>query len=327
METEVKLGSVVLFQAENGPALEVKLESETVWLTQEQLAVLFERDRSVISKHLKNVFEEELDRKSNVQKLHIPNSDKPVKFYNLEVIISVGYRVKSKAGTRFRLWANKILKEYLVQGYALNDSLLKEQSRRLEQLHQTVKLLSNVLESKSLTTDEATGLLQVITDFSYALKVLDDYDHQTLKIEYTSSNQIYKIGYEEAIRAIDELKTQTGGSDIFGREKDQSFKSSINTIYQSFDGADLYPSVEEKAAHLLYFVIKNHSFTDGNKRIAAFLFVWFMERNKILYTSDNRKRLADNALVALTLMIAESKPDEKEMMINVVVNLINSRND
>lgn len=320
-----KTGEILLYQAEDGQTtLDVQLEKDTVWLTQAQMADLFDKDRSVIGKHISNIFkEEELDEKSNVQKMHIAFSDKPVTFYNLDIIISVGYRVKSKRGTQFRIWANKILKQYLIKGYAIQDKIKVEQ---YENLRQTVSLLANVLERKELSADEATGLLKVVTDFAYALDVLDKYDHQVLNIENTSTEQYFTITYSEAIEAIRSLGSKFGSSTLFGNEKDNSFKGSIATIYQSFGGVDLYPSVEEKAANLLYFVVKNHSFSDGNKRIAAFLFVWFLERNKLLYTPTGSKRIADNALVALTLMIAESKPDEKDMMVRVVVSLINGNN-
>ena len=258
--------------------------------------------------------------------LHIANSDKPVTAFSLDVIISVGYRIKSSQGTKFRIWANKILKEYLIKGYVLNEQKLKEQNEQFNFLKQTVKLLGNVLKNKELTSDEATGLLKVVTDYSYALDILDKYDHQQLTVDGTADQQLFVATYEEAMQAIKDLKNKFGGSSLFGNEKDDSFKGSIGTIYQSFGGTEFYPTIEEKAANLLYFVVKNHSFSDGNKRIAAYLFVWFLEKNGILYREDGSKRIADNALVALTLMIAESKPDEKDMMVKVVVNLINPKN-
>lgn len=252
--------------------------------------------------------------------------DRDLEHYSLDLIISIGYRVNSIRGTQFRIWANKILKDYLTKGYAIDQKRFQDQSRQLEDLKQTVKLLGNVIESKNLNSDEATGLLKVVTDYAYALDVLDKYDHQVLEIEAVSPKQLFQITYPAAMDAIKGLKDKFGGSSLFGNEKDQSFQGSLAAIYQTFGGKDLYPSVEEKAANLLYFVIKNHSFSDGNKRIAAFLFVWFLEKNAILYREDGSKKIADNALVALTLMIAESKPDEKDMMIKVVVNLINLRN-
>lgn len=322
------VGEIVMYQMADGKtSINVKFAEETVWLTQNQMIELFGRDQSVISRHIKNIFKEkELDEKSNMHYLHIAFSDKPVAVYSLDVIISVGYRVKSSQGTQFRIWANKIIKDYLTNGYVIDRRRLEEQSRQLEELKQTVKLLHNVTGNHELTSDEATGLLKVVIDYTYALDVLDQYDHQVLEIQDTTAEELYRITYEEAMLAIKGLRDKFGGSALFGNEKDESFQGSLAAIYQTFDGNYVYPSVEEKAANLLYFVIKNHSFSDGNKRIAAFLFVWFLEKNNILYRSNGSKRIADNALVAITLMIAESKPDEKDMMTKVVVNLINMKN-
>jgi prophage maintenance system killer protein len=321
-------GEIVMYQTADGQiSIDVTLEKETVWLRQEQIAELFARDRTVITKHINNIFKEsELDEESNVQILHIANSDRPVKYYNLDVIISVGYRVKSARGTQFRIWANKILKDFLFKGYVINERRFREQSQQLEELKQAVRLLENVTGNNQLTSDEATGLLKVVIDYTYALDVLDQYDHQVLEIHDTTEEELYRINYEEAMFAIKGLRDKFGGSALFGNEKDDSFQGSLAAIYQTFDGHYVYPSVEEKAANLLYFVIKNHSFSDGNKRIAAFLFVWFLEKNHILYRLNGAKRIADNALVAITLMIAESKPDEKDIMTKVVVNLINMKN-
>jgi prophage maintenance system killer protein len=325
---------IVIYQTPDGQtAIEVTLENETLWLSQRQMGELFDKDTDTIGLHIKNIFTEgELDEKSTTEEYSVVKQEgkrqvkRKITHYNLDLILSVGYRVSSKRGTQFRIWANKILKEYLVKGYALNEKQLHEQAQQFNALKQTVRLLGNVIENKPLTNDEASGLLKVITDYTYALDVLDKYDHRTLTIEATHKEQIFIATYEDAIKAIQGLKDKFGGSSLFGNEKDESFRSSIATIYQSFGGHDLYPSVEEKAAHLLYFVVKNHSFSDGNKRIAAFLFVWFLEKNCILYHEDGTKRIADNALVALTLMIAESNPDEKDIMAQVVVNLINSYN-
>jgi prophage maintenance system killer protein len=282
---------------------------------------------------LSNIYKEgELDKDSTVAKNATVQTEgerevsREVEFYNLDAILSIGYRVNSKRGTQFRIWANKLLREYLVKGYAIDQKRFQEKSRQLDELKQTVKLLGNVIGTKALNTDEAIGLLKVVTDYAYALEVLDRYDHQVLEIEATSPKELFQITYPAAIEAIKSLKDKFGGSSLFGNEKDESFQGSLVAIYQTFGGKDLYPSVEEKAANLLYFVIKNHSFSDGNKRIAAFLFVWFLEKNGILYRADGSKKIADNALVALTLMIAESKPEEKDMMIKVVVNLINLKN-
>ncbi|NML41571.1 virulence protein RhuM/Fic/DOC family protein [Chitinophaga sp. G-6-1-13] len=325
---------MLIYQTQDGQtSIEVKLEDDMIWLTQAQMVELFQQTKQNISLHINNIYkEEELEKKLTIKESMIARSEgarqvtrqKP--FYSLDVVISVGYRVKSRRGTQFRIWANKVLKDYLVQGYALNEQRLKEQSEQLTSLKNTIRLLGNVMESHPLQADEATGLLKVLTDYAYALDVLDRYDHQQLLIADTTTNTIFQITYHTAMEAIHGLKEKFGGSSLFGNEKDDSFRSSLATIYQTFDGKELYPSIEEKAAHLLYFVIKNHSFSDGNKRIAAFLFIWFMEKNNLLYKPDGSKRIADNALVALTLMIAESKTDEMEMMIKVVVNLINILN-
>jgi prophage maintenance system killer protein/prophage antirepressor-like protein len=320
--------NILLYQASDGQTqLEVHLDHETVWLTQAQLAELFGRERSVITKHLRNIFQTgELDEESNVQKMHIAFSDKPVAYYNLDVIISVGYRVNSIKGTQFRKWATQVLRQYLVQGYALNEKRLQESARQLADLKRLVQLQGEVAANQELTSDESGALLRVLGDYARALDVLDQYDHQRLRVRGTAAQEPFILTYEAGLEAIDSLRQQFGGSPLFGREKDASFQSSVRTIYQSFDGLDLYPSVEEKAANLLYFVVKNHSFSDGNKRIAAFLFVWFLDRNHCLYHADGTRRLADNALVALTLLIAESKPEDKATMVTLVVNLINKEN-
>ena len=327
-------GEIIMYEASSGNTqIEVKLEHDTVWLTQRQIANLFGTEVPAISKHISNIIKiNELEEKATVSKMEIVRKEgkrsikRTVDHYNLDMIVSVGYRVNSIQGTQFKIWAGKVLKNYLVQGYALNEKRLQEQARQLEQLKQTMKLLGNVLDTQTLNSDEASGLIKVIMDYAYALDVLDQYDHQKLEINATTRSELFQVTYPEAIKAIQGLKDKFGGSALFGNQKDESFQSSLAAIYQTFGGQDVYPSVEEKAAHLLYFVIKNHSFSDGNKRIAAFLFVWFLEKNAILYRSDGSKKIADNALVALTLMIAESKPDEKEIMAKVVVNLINMKN-
>lgn len=312
----------------NAIELQVSFDNDTVWLTQEQLVLLFQRDQSVISRHIRNVFNEnELDEKSNMQKMHIANSDKPVSYYNLDVIISVGYRVKSKQGTQFRQWATQRLKDYLVQGYTLNEKRLKELNYKYSDLQQAIKLAANAGNIESLTSTEAKGILGVIEQYAYALETLDKYDHQKLTIDSeTSETEIQKLGYEDAIHQITIWRDYQKAGKLFGNEKDESFKSSLETIYQTFDGVDLYPSLEEKAANLLYFVVKNHSFSDGNKRIAAGLFIYFLSLNDKLLNELGTKRIGDNALVAITIMIAESKPEEKEIMIKLVVNLINNKN-
>jgi prophage maintenance system killer protein len=324
MENQIE----IFKSTDNAIELQVNLDNDTVWLNRNQLAILFDRDIKTIGKHINNVFlEGELSKKSVVAKFAttaIDGKTYQVDHYNLDLIISVGYRVKSKQGTQFRQWATQRLKDYLVKGYAINQKRLEEVESKFQELKQAVKLLESVVNAKELSGDEAQGLLKVLSDYAFALDILDQYDHQTLKISETEDQEIFKISYPEAIKAIEGLKTKFGGSYLFGNEKDDSFKSSLATIYQTFDGIDLYPSVQEKAGHLLYFVTKNHSFSDGNKRIAAFLFVWFLERNALLY-HEGKKVIDDNALVALTLMIAESKPDDKDMMVKVIINLINNK--
>ncbi|MDO4160700.1 MAG: RhuM family protein [Prevotellaceae bacterium] len=326
---------IIIYQTQDGlTAIDVKLEHDTVWLSQTQMAELFQKDRTVIGRHIRNIFKEgELEeslvcanfahtkdygrRKGFTQQTEII-------LYNLDVIISVGYRVKSQRGTQFRIWANRILKEYLVKGYIIRKELTEQ---RYVELKKLVNVLGRTVKAQeSLTSEDALNLVEVVSDYTYALNTLDKYDYQLLAMERTTNEEKFHATYESAIQAIEGLKAKFGGSQLFGSEKDDSFKSSIGQIYQTFGGQELYPSVEEKAAMLLYLVTKNHSFSDGNKRIAATLFLWFMAGNGILYNADGSKRIADNTLVALTLMIAESRTDEKDVMVKVVVNLINKNN-
>lgn len=317
---------IVIYQTEDGQTqIDVRLENETVWLNTNQMALLFEREDSNIRRHIINVFKDgELEKDNNVHFLHVNGIKKPVPFYNLDVIISVGYRVKSKRGTAFRIWARKVLKEYMVKGYAVNERIRKEQIGELRQL---VGMLGRTIQNQSLLSNgETNALFEVVTNYTYALDTLDNYDYERLTIEKTTKEEPFHATYENAMKEIQRLREKFGGSVLFGNEKDDSFKSSIGQIYQTFGGEELYPSVEEKAAMLLYLVTKNHSFSDGNKRIAATLFLWFLNNNGILYREDGSKRLADNTLVALTLMIAESRTEEKDVMVKVVVNLINQQN-
>ncbi|MDF7810450.1 virulence protein RhuM/Fic/DOC family protein [Hymenobacter sp. YC55] len=322
---------ILLYHSPDGNTqLQVQLQNETVWLTQAQMAELFDVSRPNVTMHLRNVFKEgELEEISVSKESLLTAADGKsyrVKHYNLDVIISVGYRVKSLRGTHFRQWATQVLRQYLVQGYALNEQRLRESARQLADLKRLVQLQSEVATNHELTSDQSDALLRVLGDYARALDVLDQYDHQRLQVRGTATEEPFELTYEAGLEAVEGLRKQFGGSVLFGREKDASFQSSVRTIYQSFDGEDLYPSVEEKAANLLYFVVKNHSFSDGNKRIAAFLFVWFLDRNHCLYKPDGSRRLADNALVALTLLIAESKPEDKNTMVTLVVNLINQEN-
>ena len=316
---------------DNQTQIEVKFEEDTVWLNQAQLADLFKGSRTNIVEHIKNIYKTgELEELSTCRKFRQVRKEgkrsveRQIDHYNLDIIISVGYRINSKRGTQFRQWATQRLKEYLVKGYAINEKRLQEAENRFNELKQAIQLFDKVAHVKEISGSEAQGLLKVLSDFTVALNILDQYDHQTLKIKKSKSKEVFRISYKEAIKAVEGLKSKFGGSVLFGNEKDKSFKGSLNGIYQTFDGKDLYPSVEEKAAHLLYFVVKNRSFTDGNKRIAAFLFVWFLDRNNLLY-HQGKKVIDDNALVALTLMIAESNPDDMNMMIKVIVNLINNK--
>lgn len=318
--------SIEIYRSQDGSVqLNVKLENETVWLSANQMAMLFDRDAKTIRKHINNVFADgELTKESNTHFLRVANSDKPVPFYNLDVIISVGYRVKSQQGVQFRRWATSVLKQYLIKGYVINQQIKLD---RYNELKDVVRLMSRAvgLQDK-VTTDEYSGLFNVISDYVYALDTLDQYDYQSLAISKTTKDESFRATYDNAMEAINALKEKFGGSKWFANEKDDSFKSSIGQIYQTFGGEELYPSVEEKAAMLLYLVVKNHSFSDGNKRIAAMLFLWFLNNNRVLYAEDGHKRIADNTLVALTLMIAESRTEEKDVMVKVVVNLINREN-
>ena len=300
---------IVLF-TDNGIKLEVPItpEQETVWLTQEQMSVLFETARSSIAYHIGNIFKEgELDKKTSVEIFdrRENKASRPPKYYNLDVIISVGYRVKSKRGVAFRKWANSVLKQYIIKGYAVNHN-------RMNQLNEVIRVMKRV--ENSLDTKQ---VLTVVERYSQALELLDAYDHQNMG-RPTGRKVSYILTYEECRKVIDEMKFGDSSS-LFGNEKDESFKGSIGAIYQSFGGVDLYPSMEEKAANLLYFVTKNHSFSDGNKRIAATMFLYFLNKNEALFR-DGVKTIDDHTLVALTIMIAESKPEEKEMMISVIMN-------
>ncbi|WP_444374852.1 RhuM family protein [Prevotella sp.] len=322
--------SIEIYRSQDGSVqLNVKLENETVWLTQSQMAELFGRDRTVIARHINNCYKEgELDKNITCAKFAHMGKDQDQMYetamYNLDVIISVGYRVKSVQGTRFRQWANSILKQYLIKGYVINQQIKLD---RYNELKDVVRLMARAIGmQEKVTNDEYGGLFNVISDYVYALDTLDHYDYQSLSIQQTTKEEPFRATYDNAMEAINALKDKFGGSQWFANEKDDSFKSSIGQIYQTFGGEELYPSVEEKAAMLLYLVVKNHSFSDGNKRIAAMLFLWFLNNNRVLYAEDGHKRIADNTLVALTLMIAESRTEEKDVMVKVVVNLINKEN-
>ena len=324
--------SIEIYSSQDGSIqLNVKLENDTVWLTQSQMAELFGVDRTSIVRHIRNIYKsEELDQNSTCAKNAQVRTEghrsilREIPYYNLDMIISVGYRVNSKNATSFRRWATSVLKQYLIKGYAINQQIKLD---RYNELKDVVRLMSRTVGlQEKVSSEEYGGLFNVISDYVYALDTLDHYDYQSLSIQKTTKEESFRATYDNAMEAINALKEKFGGSQWFANEKDDSFKSSIGQIYQTFGGEDLYPSVEEKAAMLLYLVVKNHSFSDGNKRIAAMLFLWFLNNNYVLYAEDGHKRIADNTLVALTLMIAESRTEEKDVMVKVVVNLINKEN-
>ena len=324
--------SIEIYSSQDGSIqLNVKLENDTVWLTQSQMAELFGVDRTSIVRHIRNIYKsEELDQNSTCAKNAQVRTEghrsvlREIPYYNLDMIISVGYRVNSKNATSFRRWATSVLKQYLIKGYAINQQIKFD---RYNELKDVVRLMSRTVGLQDrVTSEEYGGLFNAISDYVYALDTLDHYDYQSLSIQKTTKEESFRATYDNAMEAINALKEKFGGSQWFANEKDESFKSSIGQIYQTFGGEDLYPSVEEKAAMLLYLVVKNHSFSDGNKRIAAMLFLWFLNNNHVLYAEDGHKRIADNTLVALTLMIAESRTEEKDVMVKVVVNLINKEN-
>ena len=326
-------GEIIIYRAEdNTVQLDVRMENETVWLTQKQIAELFGVKKAAISKHIANIFSQgELSPDMTVSKMEtvVQRGFRGqvldwVDYYNLDMILSIGYRVNSKRAISFRQWSSRVLKDFLIKGYAINDKIRREQ---LADLRQLVQIVGRTVQSKAIeSTDETQAIFDVVVDYAYALDTLDNYDYERLTVKETTPEEHFRATYDNAMQTIGALREKFGGSTLFGNEKDDSFKSSIGQIYQTFGGKDLYPSVEEKAAMLLYLVTKNHSFSDGNKRIAATLFLWFLNNNGILYREDGTKRIADNTLVALTLMIAESRTEEKDTMVKVVVNLINQKN-
>ncbi len=319
---------LIMFKTKDGKlSIDVNLNEETVWLSQKKIAELFDKNVKTINEHIKNVFKEgELEENSVIRNFRITASDGKsydTMFYNLDVIISVGYRVKSKRGTEFRIWANSILKDYLMKGYALDERRFEKE--KLLELVKFIGIAENALNNQVKDLDEARGIFKVLSDYSYALTILDEYDHQNIEIKNITKREAYLLTYEEAMSLIDKMKDEFSTS-LFGNEKDDSFKGSLGAIYQTAFGEEVYPSIEEKASNLLYFIVKNHSFSDGNKRIAAAIFLHFMDRNNLLYKIDGTKKIADNTLVAITLMIAESRPQEKDIIVKVLVNLINGDN-
>ena len=309
-----KKNEIILFEDGN-VKLEVNMHDETVWLTQEQMIHLFGRDQSVISRHIKKLFEEkELDEKSNMQKMHIASSDKPVTLYSLDVIISVGYRVKSKEGTRFRIWANKILKDYMIKGYAVNQ-------KRLEYLEKTIKLIDIATRlDEDLRSDESYNMLKIISDYTKALETLDKYDHNQIKKPKGNINKDKKIKYKDCIELINEMPFKKT-SDIFGIERDQGLESVINNVYQEFDRQEIYPSIEEKACNFLYLIVKDHIFVDGNKRIGATLFLYFLNFYNLLI-KNGKNVIEPETLVAVTLFVAQSNSKEKDIVISLLMNIL-----
>ena len=323
---------VIYEDSEKNIRFEVGVESETVWLTQKQMSELFGKSTKTINEHIKNIYKEkELIKESTIRKSRIVQIEgsreveREIFLYNLDVIISVGYRVKSKQGTQFRIWATKLLKDFLIKGYLINEKKLKDKSAQFDELKATIKILERTVKKQQIQLDEAEGLLKVISEYTYALDLLDSYDHQCVSVLNSTKIKSYQLSYEEAMNVVNKMKDEFT-TDLFGREKDESFKGSLGAIYQTAFGEEVYPSIEEKAANLLYFIVKNHSFLDGNKRIAAAIFIYFMNANKILYRKDGSKRIGDNTLVAMTLMIAESNPIEKDLIVKVLINLINNKN-
>lgn len=321
-------GEIVIYRSKAGRVeLEVNLYKETVWLMQRQLSLLFDVERSVITKHLNNIFKSgELIEKSNVQKMHIASSDKPVKVYNLDTIISLGYRVNSKRATQFRIWATSILKNHIINGYTLNQKRIQEKG--LNDFEEAVALIRRTVENKSLSGDESKGLLEVITTYASTWLMLQKYDQHDIPTPKTK-NSHRKFDYDFCRKAIDEIKAELmkkeEATGLFGHEREGQFKGIIGGIYQTFDKHELYPSIEEKAAHLLYFIIKDHPFSDGNKRIGSFLFIVFLAKNNYLYRNNGERKINDNALTALALLIAESDPKQKALMIPLVMQFLSEK--
>jgi prophage maintenance system killer protein len=308
---------IEIYQSQDGIVLNVQLSNETVWLSQDQLTLLFERDQSVISRHLSNVFKErELNKESNMQKLHIANSDKPVTLYSLDVIISVGYRVKSIRGTQFRQWATKRLKDFLVEGVAINEKRLAQKNKEIQVLHDGIRILSRAIEEKASSSD-----LKWLKQFSLGLQLLDDYDHELLDSKGNNTNSTIYPSTNEYARLVKLMQTEFK-SNLFGREKDGGFDSAVNQIRQSFGKQEIYPSIEEKAAMLLYLIVKNHAFVDGNKRIAAACFLLFLSRNKMLYSKNEQTIISNEALASITLFVAASKSEEIETVKRFLISVL-----
>lgn len=316
-------GDIILYSSpEGGIELDVRLQQETVWLSQKQMSDLFGKDVRTINEHVRNVFDDgELEKDRTIRKFRIVRKEgqrqvqREIEHYNLDMIISVGYRVKSLQGVRFRQWATRILRNHIVQGYTVNQS-------RLQELNRAVKLITDTAHHRAIGGDEAKALLAVIGDYGRALGLLDDYDHQRVRVPETKKRAVQPLDYDEALRIVEQLRNRFAESDVFGVEKDKGLDAALGAIMQTFGGKDLYPSIEEKAANLLYLLVKNHAFVDGNKRIAATLFLWFLERNDLLIQDTGEDLVSNETLVAMTLMIAESHPEERETLVRIIVHLL-----
>lgn len=325
MKKEIKKGKIIIYKSKEGPQLEVRFSGETVWLRQEEIAKLYDKERSVITKHINKIFaDKEVDKKSNVQFLHIANSDKPVAFYNLDVVLAVGYRTNSSRAIHFRRWATQVLKEYLLKGYTINQKRLLQTQNTLKDLRETIALLQEKSKHELLAGQEQE-ILSLLANYAKTLTLLEQYDKEKLTLVKNVKGK-FILSENEARKVIDKLKKELiakkEASDLFGQENDGKFQAILGNIYQTFGGKELYASLEEKAAHLLYFIIKDHPFVDGNKRIASFLFVYFLDKNNYLYKTSSEKKINDNALTTLALLIAISNPTEKNRFIKLITNLM-----
>ena len=329
MDKELQKGEIVIYTSEDGSiSLDTKLENDTIWLTQDMIVTLFNSSKANISEHISHIFqEEELDRESTVRKFRTVrkegsrNVSRNLEYYNLDMIIAVGYRVNSKIATKFRKWATNTLREYLTKGYVINEKMLKDQQCKIQTLQSTVSLLTRSIQNQISTVDQAQDVANILDNFAKGLDLLDNFDHKTLDTKGVTQKEAVVISESEFLKVIDKMKSEFA-SDVFANPKDGSFASSVNQIYQTFGGNDCYPTLEEKAAMLLYLITKNHSFSDGNKRIAASCFLYFLNKNNMLY-KNNLPIIDNGTLFALTLLIAESKPEEMEIMKQIVVSVLN----
>ena len=328
-------GTIVIYESESGkPDIQITVDNETLWLSQRQIADLFDKDSDTVGLHIKNIFaESELDESATTEFFSVVQQEggrmvnRRIKYHNLDVILSVGYRVSSKQGTKFRIWANRGLKEHLIQGYSLNQNRLRQYNQNLLELGQLVASLQKTGSTDELRLNEAKGLLDIIAGYTRSFVLLNQFDSSRLETQFLSDEITYEIIYDDARNAIEQLKQELmarqEATELFGKQRDDSFQGILGNVVQSFDGQYLYPTIEEQAANLLYFIIKNHPFADGNKRIGAFLFIWFLEKNQHRFKRSGELKINDNALVALALLVAQSDPASKELMVKLIINLIN----